>query len=365
MVHRVLREGRLVTAVAAEFGVDRSTVGKWVARYQREGEAGLRDRSSRPQRSPTRLSGPAEGEIEALRRSRMTGPAIARRLGRPVSTVGAVLGRRGLGRLAALDPIAGGDPPEGCRQRRQGPPALRYERERPGDLVHIDIETLGRIEGVGHRVTGDRRGQSSRRAATRGLGWDCLHVVVDDRSRPPVALPPAPSETDRKEAIAWDWDCPRLGVHRTRALPIPSLASLHDAIDAVLRVHASPGQVLVRGPALRLKPKTALALVMALHELCTNAVKYGAPSGLIGQVSLDWTVAGQGDGRWLLLIWRERSCPVVTLPTQRDFGFRPVGRPLALELRGEVRILFEPEGVTWVIDAPLPPEQAQQFKIVA
>jgi transposase InsO family protein len=167
MIER-LAAGWSVGAVAAALGVTGKTVRKWRDRHDAEGASGLADRSSRPRRSPRRLAGHAEEEIEALRRQRLTGPAIARRLGRPPSTVGAVLRRRGLGRLAALDPR---------------PPVTRYERERPGELVHIDIKKLGRIDGIGHRITGDRTGQSNRRAVGRGLGWEYLHVAIDDRSR--------------------------------------------------------------------------------------------------------------------------------------------------------------------------------------
>ncbi len=161
MIQR-LAEGWTILAVAAAFDVDPKTVRKWRARFLAEGEASLADRSSRPHRSPTRLGEAAQGEILALRRQRLSGPAIARRLGRPVATVGLVLRRRGLGRLSTLDPK---------------PELVRYQRERPGELIHIDIKKLGRIDGVGHRITGDR----TRRA--RGIGWDFLHVCVDDASR--------------------------------------------------------------------------------------------------------------------------------------------------------------------------------------
>jgi len=105
-----------------------------------------------------------EDEIEALRRQRLSGPAIARQLGRPLSTVGVVLRRRGFGRLAALDPK---------------PPVVRYERQRPGELIHIDTKKLGRIDGIGHRITGHHTGM----VRNRGIGWDHLHVAVDDASR--------------------------------------------------------------------------------------------------------------------------------------------------------------------------------------
>jgi transposase InsO family protein len=163
MVER-LAEGWTVGAVAKALGVDPKTVRKWRDRFVAEGEAGLRDRSSRPHRCPTRLGEEAEAEIERLRRDRLSGPSIARQARRPVSTVGVVLRRLGLGRLQALDPK---------------PHTLRYERERPGELIHIDTKKLGRIDGIGHRITGDRRGQSSK----RGTGWEALHVAVDDASR--------------------------------------------------------------------------------------------------------------------------------------------------------------------------------------
>ena len=159
-----LAAGWTVPTVAAAMGVDARTVRKWRDRFAAEGQAGLADRSSRPHRSPNRLEREAEEEIEALRRERLTGPAIARRLGRPVSTVGAVLRRRGLGRLAALDPR---------------PPVTRYQRERPGELIHIDTKKLGRIAGIGHRVTGHHTGM----VRNSGIGWDHLHVAVDDASR--------------------------------------------------------------------------------------------------------------------------------------------------------------------------------------
>jgi transposase InsO family protein len=163
-----LEAGWTVAAVAAAMGTTPRTVRKWRDRFAVEGEAGLRDRSSRPHRSPARLSATAQAEIAALRRRRLSGPAIARQLGRPVSSVGVALRRLGLGRLAALDPP------------RQ---VIRYERERPGELIHIDIKKLGRIEGIGHRITGDRTGQSSRRGRGEGLGWEYLHVAIDDASR--------------------------------------------------------------------------------------------------------------------------------------------------------------------------------------
>ena len=161
MIER-LQAGWSVAAVAEGQGVTVRTVRKWRDRFADEGEAGLADRSSRPHRSPTRLAGHAEEQIEMLRRQRMTGPAIARQLNRPLSTIGVVLRRRSLGRLAALDPR---------------PPVIRYQREQPGELIHIDIKKLGRIARPSHRVTGNRRD------SVEGIGWEHLHVAIDDASR--------------------------------------------------------------------------------------------------------------------------------------------------------------------------------------
>ncbi len=144
-----------MAAVSVALGTTPRTVRRWRDRFAAEGgEAGLRDRSSRPHRSPARLSAAAEAEIASLRRRRRSDPAIARQLGRQVSTVGVALRRLGLGRLAAL------------ALPRQ---VIRYERERPGELIHIDIKKLGRIDGVGHRITGDRAGQSRRGGRGEGL----------------------------------------------------------------------------------------------------------------------------------------------------------------------------------------------------
>ena len=163
MIER-LEAGWTVSAVAAAFSVDGRTVRKWRDRFAAEGAAGLADRSSRPHSCPSRLDGAVEAEIERLRRERLSGPAIARRLDRPVSTVGKALRRLGLGRLRGLDAPM---------------PVLRYEREKPGELIHIDTKKLGRIDGIGHRITGDRTGQSNK----RGTGWEALHVAIDDNSR--------------------------------------------------------------------------------------------------------------------------------------------------------------------------------------
>jgi transposase-like protein len=164
MVRRALHEHRPVGRVAAEFGVSARTVRKWIARFRAEGAAGLRDRSSRPHRlrrpTPPRVA----ARIVALRRERWTGKRIAAALGVSAATVSRVLGRHRLSRARDLEPAE---------------PVRRYERARPGELLHLDIKKLGRFERIGHRITGDRRGQSS----SRGVGWEYVHVAVDDHSR--------------------------------------------------------------------------------------------------------------------------------------------------------------------------------------
>ena len=154
LVERVLEDGWTRAAAARAFGVSDRTVRKWLARFRTTGRAGLEDRSSRPHQSPRRTRPARERRIAQHRDRRETGAQIARALHLPRSTVGDVLRRLGRGRLPPVVPR---------------PPVVRYERERPGELLHIDAKKLGRIGVVGHRVTGDR----TRR--TRGLGWECLH----------------------------------------------------------------------------------------------------------------------------------------------------------------------------------------------
>jgi len=164
MVSRILDESWRVADAADAAGVSERTACKWLGRYRVGGAAALHDRKPTPARCPHRLPAERIAAIEHLRRQRLSGPAIARQLAMPPSTVGAVLRRIGLGRLAALDPK---------------PPAVRYERERPGELIHIDIKKLGKIAGIGHRITGQHSGM----VKNRGIGWEHLHVCVDDASR--------------------------------------------------------------------------------------------------------------------------------------------------------------------------------------
>jgi transposase InsO family protein len=148
------------TAVAA--GVSVRTVSKWLRRYRLEDVQGLLDRSSAPRRIPHRTADARVAAIAALRRLRMTAAEIAQCLAMPLATVSAVLARIGLGKRSRLEP------PE---------PANRYERKRPGELVHIDVKKLARIGRPGHRVHGDRSSRS------RGIGWEYVHICIDDATR--------------------------------------------------------------------------------------------------------------------------------------------------------------------------------------
>jgi transposase InsO family protein len=166
MVCLVVEDGVSIADAAARFNTSSKTCGKWVARYRAERECGLLDRSSAPKQIPHRTGPEREQAIAALRRLRMSGAEIAMVLAMPLSTVSAVLQRIGLGKLSRLEP------PE---------PANRYQRARPGELIHIDVKKLGRIghHGAGHRMTGDR-GPGRR---SRGAGWEFVHVCVDDATR--------------------------------------------------------------------------------------------------------------------------------------------------------------------------------------
>ena len=164
IVRRVIDQGQTPTSVATDVGVCERTVRKWVARFRAEGSQGLQDRSSRPHKLRRPTPAPVVRQIAALRRQRCTGAQIAAQLDVSTATVSRVLRRLGLNRLSALEPAE---------------PVRRYERQHPGELIHIDIKKLGRFDRPGHRVTGDRTGQSN----SRGIGWEYLHVCIDDHSR--------------------------------------------------------------------------------------------------------------------------------------------------------------------------------------
>ena len=162
IVARVLTRQERPAAVAAAVGVSERTVRKWLARYTAEAEAGLADRSCRPRRSPLGTPVLLARWVERLRRQRWTGAQIAQALHLSASTVARIMRRQGLARLRQLEPPV---------------PVQRYQWAHPGDLLHLDVKKLGRIGRVGHRITGDRRSR------VRGIGWEFVHVAIDDASR--------------------------------------------------------------------------------------------------------------------------------------------------------------------------------------
>ncbi len=155
MVRRV-EAGLNKAAAARQFNTTPKTVAKWVERFRAGGVDGLRDRSSRPLSLPSQTASATCAVVEALRRQRYTGKQIAAEVGVSAATVSRILQRLGINKLSALEPAE---------------PVRRYEREHPGDIIHIDIKKLGRFEQIGHRITGDRKGQSN----SRGVGWEYLH----------------------------------------------------------------------------------------------------------------------------------------------------------------------------------------------
>ena len=164
LVERVLGEQWSVHEASLAAGVSRRTAYKWIRRFESEGPAGLFDRSSRPHSSPTATSPRKRRRFEQLRRKRWPLWRIAGDQGSSISTVSRCMKRVGLSRLKSLEPAQ---------------PAVRYERELPGELVHIDTKRLGRINGIGHRITGVRQ----HAKAHRGHGWDAVHLAIDDHSR--------------------------------------------------------------------------------------------------------------------------------------------------------------------------------------
>ncbi|OAH64038.1 transposase [Dietzia cinnamea] len=191
----VVEEGWLPRRAAERFGVSVTTARKWARRYRQLGKAGMIDRSSRPQHSPTRTPRRRERRVLGLRVSRRWGPArIAYHLGMQPSTVHKILSRYGCVRLAFTDPATGTPVRAGKRQVR------RFEHAAPGDLVHVDIKKLGRIpDGGGHKVLGRAKGRRNRRA---GTGYWYIHNAVDDHSR--LAYTEL-LEDERKETAAGFW----------------------------------------------------------------------------------------------------------------------------------------------------------------
>ncbi|MFE3601251.1 IS481 family transposase [Streptomyces sp. NPDC059142] len=198
LVDRV-RAGRPVAHVAEEMGISRTTAHKWVRRWRDEGDAGLYDRSSRPGTTPHRTPADVEAQICQLRRERKLGPArIGPILGMPASTVHRVLTRHQMNRLRWMD-------------RPTGQIIRRYERDRPGELVHVDIKKLGNIpDGGGHRIVPRQQANGNRQATTdtrRGdspvIGYSYLHTAIDDHSRLAYSEVLA---NERKETAAAFWE---------------------------------------------------------------------------------------------------------------------------------------------------------------
>jgi transposase InsO family protein len=174
LARRVVDQGWTLVEAAGAAEVSVRCARKWAGRYRLEGEQGLFDRSSAPSRIPHRTPAQRIEAIAALRRLRFTGPEIAETLDMALSTVSGILTRSGMGRLGRI----------GLE------PAVRYERERPGELIHIDVKKLGRIQGgAGKRVTGpanERRNPQKRDAAgvdRNTVGWECVHIAIDDATR--------------------------------------------------------------------------------------------------------------------------------------------------------------------------------------
>jgi transposase InsO family protein len=182
MVRSVIEGGLTKAAAAGQFNTTAKTVAKWVERFRTASVDGLCDRSSRPHSLPSQTAPATCATVEALRRQRYTGKQIAAETGVSPATVSRILRRLGLSRLSALEPAE---------------PVRRYERERPGELIHIDIKKLGKFNRIGHRITGDRTGQSN----ARGIGWEFVHVCIDDASR--IAFSQVMKDEKKASAVAF------------------------------------------------------------------------------------------------------------------------------------------------------------------
>ena len=178
LITRVLYDQRPVAHVAKELGISRQCAHRWVGRFRREGVAGLVDRSSRPRSMPQRTPVEVEQRVLALRAQLRQGQdRIGPLAGVPARTVGAILRRNGVPRLSECDPLTG----QPIRASKQT--AIRYERARPGELVHMDVKKLGRIpDGGGWRAHGRAAGDTAARKNAR-IGFDYIHSMIDDHSR--------------------------------------------------------------------------------------------------------------------------------------------------------------------------------------
>lgn len=179
---RAVLDGLPVAQAACRYGVCPKIVRRWTDRFRAEGQDGMADRSSRPCLSPAKTDQAVAKRIITLRRQRLTGKHIAMQTGVSPATVSRVLKRAGLSRMKDMEPAE---------------PVIRYEYSEPGGLIHLDIKRLGRFERVGHRISGDRTGQSN----SRGVGWEYVHVSIDDASR--IAFTDIFSDEKAVSAIAF------------------------------------------------------------------------------------------------------------------------------------------------------------------
>jgi transposase InsO family protein len=181
MALAVMEGGFSKAHAARTYGVSAKIVARWVERYKAEGRAGMADRSSRPNVMPGMTDQTVAERIVALRRRRLTGKHIAMETGVCAATVSRVLKRAGLSRLKDIEPAE---------------PVRRYERQHPGEMIHIDIKKLGRFEQIGHRITGD-----PQQGRSRGAGWEFVHVCIDDASR--IAFSQILPDERKESAIAF------------------------------------------------------------------------------------------------------------------------------------------------------------------
>jgi transposase InsO family protein len=192
MARAIVDEGLTLAEAARRFNTTTKTANKWTRRFRAGGAAGLHDRSSRPLSSPSRTALTPCDAVEALRRQRRT-------------TVSRILRRHGLNRLSAIEPAE---------------PRPRYERATPGEIIHIDIKKLGRFNAVGHRITGDRIGQSNQRSKGQGPGWEFVHIAIDDHSR--LAFSQIMPDEKKTSAVAFLQEAARhyrrLGIEITRVM---------------------------------------------------------------------------------------------------------------------------------------------------
>ncbi len=219
--------GWSVMEAAAAAGITDRTARRWLARWREEGPEGLVDRSSAPQTVANRTAEDTIAVIAALRRVRFTGPEIAELLGRPLSTVSGILTRIGMGKLGRLGLEA----------------ARRYERERPGELVHIDVKKLGRIHGgAGKRFTAVKRNPRRTQRLADGrdrkvIGWDYVHIAIDDATR--LAYAEVLADEKATTAIAF--------LKRARAF----YASYGITVQALLTDNGSPYRSTIHAIACR------------------------------------------------------------------------------------------------------------------